>query len=185
MGSSWYVLEIIAPPELAKNAGCLIELHTPIGVLSAGLCDPAYPGLGPLLPSGVTSSTNNAIVLMKWEAKDSDQFTIHEGEELKVYKRYCHWLVAWMEERFSFINRMTNPTGHMLFVQVRVKEDGYRAGSLASSLLLPPRRAQAQSHNLLPRRLPLEHCLSRLHRQGPLVLRSSRSIRTEMENEAS
>jgi len=50
-----------------------------------------YPGLSPLPPSAIMSSSYPGVVLMDYEAKGGDELTLKEGERVKVYKKYCHW----------------------------------------------------------------------------------------------
>ncbi|GFZ43211.1 hypothetical protein JCM24511_00930 [Saitozyma sp. JCM 24511] len=74
-------------------AGCLLELSSPISAASPAAADgvPAYPGLSPLPPSAIMSSSYPGIVLMDYAAKGGDELTLKEGQHVKVYKKYCHW----------------------------------------------------------------------------------------------
>ncbi|ORX34205.1 hypothetical protein BD324DRAFT_637089 [Kockovaella imperatae] len=82
-------------PDQSKSgwvpAGCLLELHSPISLLSAAPPDPAYPGLAPIPPPAIMSSSYPGVVLMDWEAKADDQVNLREGDRVRVYKKYCHW----------------------------------------------------------------------------------------------
>lgn len=50
-----------------------------------------YPGLAPVPPSAIVSSSYPGVVLMDWEKKSEDQASMKEGERVRVYKKYCHW----------------------------------------------------------------------------------------------
>ena len=73
--------------------GCLLEISAPISIVTpnAGDTVPTYPGLAPLPPSAIMSSSYAGVVLMDYEAKGGDEATLREGEKVKVYKKYCHW----------------------------------------------------------------------------------------------
>ncbi|WWD18066.1 hypothetical protein CI109_102513 [Kwoniella shandongensis] len=82
-------------------AGCLLELSQPISVVSPspnGQIAP-YPGLSPLPPSAIMSSSYAGHVLMDYEAKGDDELTLKEGEQVRVYKKYCHWIKSDTGER--------------------------------------------------------------------------------------
>lgn len=50
-----------------------------------------YPGLAPLPPSHIVSSSYAGFVLMDYDSKGDDELTLKEGEKVRVYKKYCHW----------------------------------------------------------------------------------------------
>jgi hypothetical protein len=50
-----------------------------------------FPGLSPLAPTSIMSSSYPGLVLMDYESKSDDELTLKEGEKVKVYKKYCHW----------------------------------------------------------------------------------------------
>jgi hypothetical protein len=66
-------------------------MHTPVGILSPGQIDPAFPGHGPVPASAIISSYYRGVCLMDWEAKGPEQLTLKEGESCRVFKKYCHW----------------------------------------------------------------------------------------------
>ena len=88
--SGWVPAGTCDQPTLLTT-GCLLELHTPIAVLSPNPSDAAYPGLAAIPPAAIVSSSYPGNVLMDWEAKAEDQVTLKEGEKVRVYKKYCHW----------------------------------------------------------------------------------------------
>ncbi|OXB38574.1 hypothetical protein LQV05_002572 [Cryptococcus neoformans] len=74
-------------------AGCLLELSQPMSIISPspdGQIAP-YPGLAPLPPSHIISSSYAGFVLMDYVSKGDDELTLKEGEKVRVYKKYCHW----------------------------------------------------------------------------------------------
>ncbi|KIR67533.1 protein kinase regulator [Cryptococcus bacillisporus CA1873] len=74
-------------------AGCLLELNQPMSIISPspdGQIAP-YPGLAPLPPSHIISSSYAGFVLMDYVSKGDDELTLKEGEKVRVYKKYCHW----------------------------------------------------------------------------------------------
>ncbi|WVQ85621.1 hypothetical protein IAT38_007787 [Cryptococcus sp. DSM 104549] len=74
-------------------AGCLLELNQPMSIVSPTTNGElaAYPGLSPLPPSAITSSSYAGFVLMDYEAKADVELNLFEGEKVRVYKKYCHW----------------------------------------------------------------------------------------------
>jgi hypothetical protein len=76
-------------------AGCLLELSSPISLVSPSIAPgeslPAYPGLAALPPSAILSSSYPGIALMDYTAKADTELSIKDGERVKVYKKYTHW----------------------------------------------------------------------------------------------
>jgi len=68
----------------------LLETSSPISAVTPAAVS-EYPGLSPLPPSAIMSSSYPGVVLMDYEAKGGDELTLKEGERVKVYKKYCHW----------------------------------------------------------------------------------------------
>ncbi|WWC99472.1 hypothetical protein V866_006375 [Kwoniella sp. B9012] len=98
----WYIVQK-DPDGLGKSndatqgwvpAGCLLELSQPISLASPTPSGeiPAYPGLSPLPPSAIISSSYAGNVLMDYEAKGDAELTLKEGDKVRVYKKYCHWI---------------------------------------------------------------------------------------------
>ena len=89
----WHVLK--EWPKVLILQGCLLELSSAIAV-SAPPTDLniTYPGLSPLSPNTIISSSYPGLVLMDYGSKSSDELTLKEGEKVKVYKKYCHWSYA-------------------------------------------------------------------------------------------
>lgn len=74
------------------NQGCLLELSSAIAVSTPPVdLNITYPGLSPLSPNTIISSSYPGLVLMDYDSKSSDELTLKEGEKVKVYKKYCHW----------------------------------------------------------------------------------------------
>nr|ODO02574.1 protein kinase regulator [Cryptococcus depauperatus CBS 7855] len=76
-------------------AGCLLELNQPMSIISPTTDGQitTYPGLAPLLPQHIISSSYAGFVMMDYEAKGDDELSLEEGERVRVYKKYCHWYV--------------------------------------------------------------------------------------------
>jgi hypothetical protein len=69
-----------------------LELSSPIALsATAKELNPMFPGLSPLAPTSIMSSSYPGLVLMDYESKSDDELTLKEGEKVKVYKKYCHW----------------------------------------------------------------------------------------------
>jgi hypothetical protein len=69
-----------------------LELSSPIALSTPPAeLNTIYPGLSPLSPTSIMSSSYPGLVLMDYEGKSSDELTLKEGEKVKVYKKYCHW----------------------------------------------------------------------------------------------
>lgn len=75
------------------SSGCLLELSSPVSIVSPAATEnvPAYPGLLPLAPSAVMSSSYPGVALMDYQAKGEGELSLREGDTVKVYKKYCHW----------------------------------------------------------------------------------------------
>ncbi|WVW82070.1 hypothetical protein I302_104075 [Kwoniella bestiolae CBS 10118] len=117
----WYIVQK-DPDGLGKSsdptqgwvpAGCLLELSQPISLVSphpSGDIAP-YPGLSPLPPSAIISSSYAGNVLMDYEAKGDAELSLKEGDKVRVYKKYCHciksdtgergWVPAWFVGKAS------------------------------------------------------------------------------------
>jgi hypothetical protein len=86
---------------MARDSGCLLEISSPISIVSPAISDvvPPFPGLAPLLPTAIMSSSYPGVVLMDYDAKGDDELDLREGDRVKVYKKYCHWsvpsLISW------------------------------------------------------------------------------------------
>jgi len=52
---------------------------------------PAYPGLAPVFPSAIRSSCYPAVILMDYQSKGEFELSVKEGDQVRVYKKYCHW----------------------------------------------------------------------------------------------
>ncbi|ORY21850.1 hypothetical protein BCR39DRAFT_552741 [Naematelia encephala] len=84
-------------PDQSKSgwvpAGCLLEISSPISISTPAASEVplAYPGLAPLPPSTIMSSSYPGVVLMEYEAKGDNELTLKEGDKVRVYKKYCHW----------------------------------------------------------------------------------------------
>ncbi|OCF38560.1 hypothetical protein I317_07670 [Kwoniella heveanensis CBS 569] len=74
-------------------AGCLLELSQPISLISPTPTGEVtiYPGLSPIPPSSIISSSYAGNVLMDYEAKEDTELSLKEGDRVRVYKKYCHW----------------------------------------------------------------------------------------------
>lgn len=67
----------------------MLEISAPISAVTP--IPGEYPGLAPLPPSAIMSSSYPGVVLMDYQAKEGDEMTLKEGDKVKVYKKYCHW----------------------------------------------------------------------------------------------
>ncbi|ODO11919.1 hypothetical protein I350_00703 [Cryptococcus amylolentus CBS 6273] len=74
-------------------AGCILELSQPVSLISPSPDGQisAFPGLLPIPPSNITSSSYAGFALMDYKAKSDDELALEEGEKVRVYKKYCHW----------------------------------------------------------------------------------------------
>ncbi|WWC86042.1 uncharacterized protein L201_000913 [Kwoniella dendrophila CBS 6074] len=111
----WYIVQK-DPDGLGKSndptqgwvpAGCLLELSQPISLVSPTATGEiaTYPGLSPLPPDTILSSSYAGNVLMDYEAKGDAELSLKEGDKVRVYKKYCHcinsetgergWVPAW------------------------------------------------------------------------------------------
>ncbi|TYJ55870.1 hypothetical protein B9479_003393 [Cryptococcus floricola] len=74
-------------------AGCILELSQPVSLISPSPDGQisAFPGLLPIPPSNITSSSYAGFALMDYKAKGDDELALEEGEKVRVYKKYCHW----------------------------------------------------------------------------------------------
>ncbi|WVR05716.1 hypothetical protein IAU60_002740 [Kwoniella sp. DSM 27419] len=105
----WYIVErdpdgMGKPTDAAQGwvpAGCLLELSQPISVVSPTLDGEIaqYPGLSILPPSAIISSSYPGNALMDYAAKDDAELSLKEGEKVRVYKKYCHWIKSDTGER--------------------------------------------------------------------------------------
>ncbi|WVQ97114.1 hypothetical protein IAU59_004224 [Kwoniella sp. CBS 9459] len=82
-------------------AGCLLELSQPISLISPTPTGEiaTYPGLSPIPPSTIISSSYAGNVLMDYEAKEDTELSLKEGDRVRVYKKYCHCIRAETGER--------------------------------------------------------------------------------------
>ncbi|WWC58399.1 uncharacterized protein I303_100939 [Kwoniella dejecticola CBS 10117] len=99
-------------------AGCLLELSQPISLASPTSSGEiaTYPGLSPLPPTNIISSSYAGNVLMDYEAKGDAELSLKEGDKVRVYKKYCHcinsetgergWVPAW------FVGKATNESSN-------------------------------------------------------------------------
>ncbi|WRT63951.1 uncharacterized protein IL334_000878 [Kwoniella shivajii] len=111
----WYIVQK-DPDGLGKStdntqgwvpAGCLLELSQPISLVNPSVSGEIaiYPGLSPLPPTAIISSSYAGNVLMDYEAKGDAELSLKEGDRVRVYKKYCHciksetgergWVPAW------------------------------------------------------------------------------------------
>ncbi|WWC66584.1 uncharacterized protein I206_100487 [Kwoniella pini CBS 10737] len=95
-------------------AGCLLELSQPISLASPTSSGEiaTYPGLSPLPPHTIISSSYAGNVLMDYEAKGDAELSLKEGDMVRVYKKYCHWINSETGERgwvpAWFVGKATN-----------------------------------------------------------------------------
>lgn len=82
----------------ADDLGCLLELSSPISRVSPAIIPgeplPTYPGLAPLPPIAIISTSYPGVVLMDYNKKSSDEIDVKEGQNVRVYKKYSHWSYA-------------------------------------------------------------------------------------------